>query len=100
MSVLKSVLGKLGLTRVIHKSLIRLGYSSLQWYPYFDRNFDGIIPPRELWVGRDDSLSHFLMWPYEYRVYLTLLCEMRQDASVLELGCNHGRTMLALPRYL
>ena len=97
---LNSILDKLGLTRVIHKSLIRLGFSSLRWYPYLDSYFDGIIPPRELWVGSGDPLSHFLRWPYEYRAYLTLLCEMRQDASVLELGCHHGRTMLALPGYL
>lgn len=99
-SSLKSVLNKLGLVKVIHKNLIRLGFSNLQWYPYLDSSLDGIIPPRELWVGSGDPLNHFLRWPYEYRAYLTLLCGMRQDASVLELGCHHGRTMLALPGYL
>ncbi len=62
--------------------------------------WEALIPPRALWVGPTDPVTHFLRWPIEYRAYLTLLCGMRQDASVLELGCNHGRTMLGLVDYL
>ena len=97
---LKSLVVKIGVAEILKKSLIRMGFSSLQWSPYLSSELDGVIPPRELWVGRADPLSHFLRWPYEYRAYLTLLCQMRQDASVLELACNHGRTNLALLDYL
>jgi len=59
-----------------------------------------LIPSRHLWVGPRDPLVHFLRWPWEYRAYLILLCELRRDSSVLELACNHGRTMLGLLDYL
>ena len=60
----------------------------------------GTIPARELWIGPEDPFSHFLRWPFEYRLYLALLCGLRPDGSVLELGCGHGRTMLGLIGYL
>ncbi len=63
-------------------------------------DFEAVVPPRELWVGRDDPLVHFLRWIWEYRAYLVLLADLRTDSSVLELGCNHGRTMLGLLDYL
>jgi SAM-dependent methyltransferase len=59
-----------------------------------------LIPPRERWVGPDDPFIHFLRWPIEYRAYLTILCGMRRDAAVIELGCSHGRTMLGIVDYL
>jgi SAM-dependent methyltransferase len=61
---------------------------------------DGLIPPRDLWEGPNDPLYWFFGYLWEYRAYLTLLCELRVDHSVLELGCSHGRTMLALLDYL
>jgi SAM-dependent methyltransferase len=61
---------------------------------------DGLIPPRDLWEGPNDPLYWFFGYFWEYRAYLTLLCELRVDHSVLELGCSHGRTMLALLDYL
>ena len=66
------------------------------YYPHWS----ALIPPRELWVGPADSVTHFLRWPMEYRAYLSILCGMQQDSQVLELGCNHGRTMLGLLDYL
>jgi hypothetical protein len=36
-----------------------------------------LIPSRHLWVGPRDPLVHFLRWPWEYRAYLILLCELR-----------------------
>lgn len=66
------------------------------WEPIFTPDFEVLIPPRELWVGPEDPISHFLRWPWEYRAYLTLLCGLRADSRVLEIGCNHGRTMLGL----
>ena len=67
--------------------------------PLYDY-LEPLIPPRERWVGPDDPLIHFFRWPIEYRAYLPILCEMRQDAAVLELGCNHGRTMLGIVDYI
>jgi SAM-dependent methyltransferase len=64
------------------------------------REFAGMIPPRYMWIGPRDSIAHFFRWPHEYRVYLTLLCGLRPDGSVLELGCGHGRTALGLVGYL
>ena len=68
--------------------------------PAFYAEWQPLIPQRDLWVGSKDPLTHFVRWAFEYRAYLTLLCRMREDATVLELGCNHGRTMLALVDYL
>ncbi len=59
-----------------------------------------LIPPRNLWVTPGDSLVHFFRWPYEYLSYLTLICKLPRDGSVLEIGCHHGRTAIALEQYL
>ena len=71
--------------------------SNVRWEPV---GLDGLIPPRDLWEGPNDPLYWFFGYFWEYRAYLTLLCELRVDHSVLELGCSHGRTMLALLDYL
>lgn len=84
--------------RVAHRSLTKLGLPG--WNPIFPREAEELIPPRELWVNRNDTIMHFLRWPHEYRILLTLLCGLREDSSVLELGCSHGRTMLGLLGYL
>ena len=55
-----------------------------------------LIPPRRLWVGPEDSIAHFWRWPFEFRAYMQLLCGLTNESDVLELGCNHGRTALAL----
>ncbi len=82
--------------------LAPLGYEvrkkgKVRWEPI---GLEDVIPPRELWVGPTDPLYWFFGYMWEYRAYLTLLCKMQRDASVLELGCSHGRTMLALLDYL
>ena len=59
-----------------------------------------LIPPRDLWVGPDDPINHYLRWPWEYLAYLTLLTGLRREGSVLELGCGHGRTARGLLAYL
>jgi SAM-dependent methyltransferase len=73
---------------------------NFHWEPIVWPGWEPLIPPRELWVGPQDPVLHFFRWPWEYRAYLTLLCGLRRDAAVLELGCNHGRTMLGLLDYL
>ncbi|HEX7330317.1 MAG TPA: class I SAM-dependent methyltransferase [Pyrinomonadaceae bacterium] len=97
MSLIKTVL-----RRSSDAILVPFGYqirrkSSVLWEPV---GLDGLIPPRDLWEGPNDPLYWFFGYFWEYRAYLTLLCELRVDHSVLELGCSHGRTMLALLDYL
>ena len=97
MSFVKTIL-----RRASDEILLPVGYqirrkSSVRWEPV---GLDGLIPPRNLWEGPNDPLSWFFGYFWEYRAYLTLLCELRVDHSVLELGCSHGRTMLALLDYL
>src|SRR5262245_51321263 len=61
---------------------------------------DALVPPRKLWLGPDDPISHYYRWPWEYLAYLTLLADLRRTSSVLELGCGHGRTARGLLDYL
>lgn len=71
-----------------------------EWEPVVWPDWDGLIPPRSLWVGSQDPVMHFFRWVWEYRSYLTLLCGLRDDSVVLELGCSHGRTALGLLDYI
>lgn len=61
---------------------------------------DALVPPRELWIGPDDPISHYYRWVWEYLAYLTLLVDLRRTSQVLELGCGHGRTARGLLDYL
>jgi SAM-dependent methyltransferase len=61
---------------------------------------DALIPPRHLWLGSRDSISHYYRWVWEYLAYLTLLCDLHRESAVLELGCGHGRTAHGLLAYL
>jgi SAM-dependent methyltransferase len=61
---------------------------------------EALVPPRSLWIGPGDSISHYYRWIWEYLAYLTLLCDLRRDSAVLELGCGHGRTARGLLEYL
>lgn len=70
------------------------------WDPIFYAGWEQFIPERSLWVGPEDPVAHFLRWPFEYMAYLTLLCGLEREHVVLELGCNHGRTMIPLLGYL
>ena len=74
--------------------------SASKWEPILWPDWEALTPPRELWVGPKDPLMHYFRWVWEYRAYLTLLCDMQADDSVLELGCSHGRTALGLLDYL
>lgn len=90
------------LKTIARRSLGLIGYeihhrSTVRYEPI---GLEGLIPPRDIWVEPGDPLYMFIGGAWEYRAYLTLLCGMRKDASVLELGCNHGRTMLMLLDYL
>lgn len=61
---------------------------------------EALIPPRHLWIGPHDPINHYYRWIWEYLAYLTLLCDLRRESSVLELGCGHGRTARGLLDYL
>ncbi len=61
---------------------------------------DQWVPPRDIWIGPDDPISHYYRWPWEYLAYLTLLTNLRRNEAVLELGCGHGRTARGLLEYL
>ena len=61
---------------------------------------EGLIAPRSLWPNPRDSISHYLRWVWEYLAYLTLVCELQRESSVLDLGCGHGRMALGLLHYL
>ena len=49
---------------------------------------DALVPPRHLWIGPRDAISHYYRWVWEYLAYLTLLCDLQRESSVLELGCG------------
>jgi len=61
---------------------------------------DALVPPRRLWLGPRDSISHYYRGVWEYLAYLQLLGELRRESAVLELGCGHGRTAHGLLQYL
>lgn len=57
---------------------------------------DALVPPRKLWIGPKDSISHYYRWIWEYLAYLTLLCNLKRDHSVSERNkfediCGGGR---------
>lgn len=67
---------------------------------WLDENEDRLVPPRDLWIGPDDSISHYYRWIWEYLAYLTLLTGLEREQAVLELGCGHGRTARGLLDYI
>jgi len=67
---------------------------------WLDPEEDSLIPPRELWIGPEDSIGHYFRWIWEYLAYLTLVADLRREDAVLELGCGHGRTGRGLLMYL
>lgn len=71
------------------------GWSGVVW-----DNWQKLIPSQDLRVGPQDPAIHFFRWVWEYRAYLVLLCQLTPQSSILEIGCNHGRTALGLLDYL
>jgi SAM-dependent methyltransferase len=61
---------------------------------------DALVPPRDLWIGPDDPISHYYRWAWEYLAYLTLLAGLQRTSAILELGCGHGRTARGLLDYM
>lgn len=67
---------------------------------WLDEAEDRLVPPRDLWIGPGDSISHYYRWIWEYLAYLILIVGLRREQAVLELGCGHGRTARGLLDYL
>lgn len=67
---------------------------------WLDEAEDRLVPPRDLWIGPDDPISHYYRWIWEYLAYLVLITGLERDGAVLELGCGHGRTGRGLLDYL
>jgi SAM-dependent methyltransferase len=61
---------------------------------------DRLTPERQLWQDPDETISHYYRWIWEYLAYLTLMCDVRRDSKILEIGCSHGRTSRGLLQYL
>jgi len=72
----------------------------VHWDPIVYPEWEGFIPPRRLWAIPTEPMFHFVRWTWTWYTYLTLLCDLARDSSVLELACSHGRTMLGLVCYL
>lgn len=67
---------------------------------WLSRDERRLTPPRRLWQDPKESVSHYYRWIWEYLAYLQLLCDVRRESKVLEIGCHHGRTSRGLLHYL
>lgn len=61
---------------------------------------DRLTPERDLWQDPNEPISHYYRWIWEYLAYLPLLCDVRRDSKILEIGCSHGRTSRGLLHYV
>ena len=61
---------------------------------------DVFLPDKKFWQDPNEPYSHYYRWVWEYLAYLSLLCRLKRESNVLELGCSHGRTSQALLEYL
>ncbi len=61
---------------------------------------DPFLPETKYWQDPKEPYSHYYRWVWEYFAYLSLLCEIKRESRILELGCSHGRTSRALLQYL
>jgi len=84
----------------VRKSVARLRAPSPKPKGWLDPEEDSLVPPRDQWIGPDDSISHYFRWIWEYLAYLTIVAELQREEAVLELGCGHGRTSRGLLSYL
>ena len=61
---------------------------------------DALVPDRRFWQNPRESISHYYRWIWEYMAYLPILCDLRRESAVLELGCGHGRAAQGLLQLL
>lgn len=61
---------------------------------------DQLTPERRFWQDPEEPISHYYRWIWEYLAYLPLLCDVRRDSRILEIGCHHGRTSRGLLQYI
>jgi SAM-dependent methyltransferase len=62
--------------------------------------WEDLLPPREISHCKTDPWIQYFRWTWGWYNYLILIANMKMHDSVLELGCNTGRTMLGLLAYL
>jgi SAM-dependent methyltransferase len=104
--MLRALAARIGGSYKVRRALFRLGFNDRDpsvrglTDPLLYSSLEGLVPPRELWVNPNDELVHYFRWIWEYRSYLVLLCDLRPDSAVLDLGCHHGRLALGLLGYL
>ena len=60
----------------------------------------GLNPSARVVAFKEDPWIQYFRWTWGWYNYLILIANMKMSDSVLELGCNTGRTMLGLPAYL
>ena len=68
------------------------------WLPILYPEWAKVIPPRRL-SDRPEVIRSSIFSAGRGSiapVHLTLLCNLRRDSSILEIGCHHGRTALGL----
>jgi SAM-dependent methyltransferase len=99
MSIIKKSL-KFGLNGALKPLGYEIRKVRRDWEPVLVPEWGDILPPRELWLTPGDNLYQSFRWTWGWYNYLVLLCNMKMHDSVLELACNHGRTMLGLLVYL
>jgi len=58
---------------------------------WLGRDESQLTPRRNLRQDPKEPVSHFYRWIWKYLAFLTLLCELRREGLVLEIGCQHGR---------
>jgi SAM-dependent methyltransferase len=96
---LRSLFGGIGTRRPPDESSGTSGHAQTP-KAWLDPEEDSLVPPRELWIGPEDSIAHYYRWIWEYLAYLTLVVGLEREDAVLELGCGHGRTARGLLAYL
>ncbi|UCC39246.1 MAG: class I SAM-dependent methyltransferase [Candidatus Aminicenantes bacterium] len=67
------------------------------WLSEEDEQF---TPERSFWQNPEEPISHYYRWIWEYLAYLPLLCDVKRDSRILEIGCHHGRTSRGLLQYI
>ncbi len=67
---------------------------------WLGRDESRLTPRRNLWLDPKQPVSHYYRWLWEYLAYLPLLCDVKRESMVLEIGCHHGRTSRGLLHYL
>lgn len=89
-----------GIYRRLKKRLAREEKGARKPKAWLCEEENQLTPARDLWQDPDETISHYYRWIWEYLAYLPLLCDVRRDSRILEIGCSHGRTSRGLLHYV